>query len=405
MNLREVIRIALRALARNKLRTLLTMLGIIIGVGAVICTVAIGQGAGQQVQQQIQSLGENMIQVFAGSVNTGGIRMGSGATKTLTADDADAISQHIPNIVAVSPQVGSGVQVVNGNQNWSTRAAGVAPEFFDIRSWPVVSGSTFSQRDVDVASNVCEIGSTVATQLFGDQDPVGQQIRVQNLPFRILGVLQSKGQSSFGQDQDDTLVMPYTTMQKKVSGISWVQLIMASASSHDTMAAAQTAIATLLRQRHHLRPGEDDDFIIRSPDELAEASANTANIMTLLLASVASVSLLVGGIGIMNIMLVSVTERTREIGVRMAVGATESDVQRQFLSEALVLSSLGGLIGIALGVAGSMGISYFLKWPTVVSTISVLVAALFSAMVGIFFGYYPARKAAQLDPIEALRYE
>jgi putative ABC transport system permease protein len=405
MNLREVIRVALRALARNKLRTLLTMLGIIIGVGAVICTVAIGQGAGQQVQQQIQSLGENMIMVFAGSVNSGGIRMGSGATKTLTVDDFQAISAHVPNVSAVSPQVGASVQVVNGNQNWSTRASGVSPEFFDIRSWPVVSGSTFSQRDVDVASDVCEIGSTVATQLFGEQDPVGQTIRVQNLPFRILGVLETKGQSSFGQDQDDTLIMPYTTMQKKIAGISWVQMIMVSATTHEAMAGVQTAVATLLRQRHHLRPGEDDDFIVRSPDELAQASANTANIMTLLLASVASVSLLVGGIGIMNIMLVSVTERTREIGVRMAVGATESDVQRQFLSEAMVLSSMGGLIGIALGIVGSIAISHFLSWPTLVSTVSVLVAALFSAIVGIFFGYYPARKAAQLDPIEALRYE
>jgi putative ABC transport system permease protein len=405
MNFQEVIRIALRALARNKMRTVLTMLGIIIGVGAVICTVAIGQGAGQQVQQQIAALGDNMVMIFAGSVNSGGVRMGSEATKTLTVDDALAIAQHVPNITGTSPQLGSGVQVVNGNQNWSTRASGVSPDFFQIRNWPVVSGSAFTQRDVDTAANVCDIGSTVATQLFGEQDPVGQTIRVQNFPFRIVGLLQTKGQSSFGQDQDDTLVMPYTTMQKKISGISWVQMIMASADSQPDIAPAQTAIGALLRQRHHLRATEPDDFIVRSPDELAQASAATANIMTLLLASIASVSLLVGGIGIMNIMLVSVTERTREIGVRMAVGATEQDVQRQFLSEAVVLSCMGGFAGIVLGVVGSLAIAHFLQWTTVVSVLSVVVAAVFSAAVGITFGYYPARKASQLDPIEALRYE
>jgi putative ABC transport system permease protein len=405
MNAREVIRVALRALARNKLRTILTMLGIIIGVGAVICTVAIGQGAGQQVQQQIQSLGNNMIMIFSGSVNTGGVRMGNGANKTLTADDAEAILQHVPNVVAVSPMVGASVQVVNGNQNWFTRANGASQDVTSIRNWPVVSGSMFSQRDVDMAANVCVIGHTVAQQLFGDQDPVGQMIRVQNLPFRILGVLQTKGQSSNGQDQDDMMLVPYTTVQKKISGISWVQMIMVSTSSQDAMAPAQAAISALLRQRHHLRPSEDDDFIIRSPDEIAQAASATSYVLTLLLASIASVSLLVGGIGIMNIMLVSVTERTREIGVRMAVGATEHDVHMQFLSEALVLSSLGGLIGIAFGVALSAVVSNIFHWSTFVSPVSVIVAVVFSAVVGVFFGYYPARKAAQLDPIEALRYE
>jgi len=381
------------------------MLGIIIGVGAVICTVAIGQGASQQVQTQIQALGTNIVMVFNGSVNTGGVRMGTGANKTLTADDAQAILQHVPNVAAVSPIVQSSVQVVNGNQNWLTRATGTSQDFSSIRNWPVVSGSFFSQRDVDMAGDVCVIGKTVATQLFADQNPVGQMIRIQNLPFRIVGVLQEKGQNSNGQDQDDTLMIPFTTVQKKISGISWVQVIMVSTNSPEAMAAVQSGISALLRQRHHLRPGEDDDFSVRSPNEMAQTAAATATTLTLLLGAVGAVSLVVGGIGIMNIMLVSVTERTREIGVRMAVGATERDVQAQFLIEALVLSSLGGLIGIAAGVATSAIISRLAGWVTFVSPVSVVVAVIFSALVGITFGYYPARKAARLDPIEALRYE
>ena len=405
MSFQEIIRVALRALARNKLRTILTMLGIIIGVGAVIGTVAIGQGASAQVQQQIQALGNNIVMIFAGSVNTGGVRMGNGANKTLTADDALAILQHVPNVQMVSPNLGASVQAVNGDQNWLTRANGTSQDITSIRNWPVVSGSMFSERDVDMASNVCVLGNTVAQQLFGDQDPVGQMIRVQNLPFRVLGVLQTKGQNSNGQDQDDMMIVPYTTVQKKISGISWVQMIMVSVTSQDAMAPAQSAISALLRQRHHLRPGEDDDFIIRSPNEMAQAAEATSLAMTVLLGIIASISLLVGGIGIMNIMLVSVTERTREIGIRMAVGATEQDVQRQFLSEAVVLSSLGGIAGILLGVVASALITRFVHWSTFVSPLSVVVAAFFSAAVGIFFGYYPARKAARLDPIEALRYE
>lgn len=406
MNPREVIRVALRALARNKMRTILTMLGIIIGVGAVICTVAIGEGASQQVQQQIQSLGTNMIMLFAGSVNTSGVRMGSEATKTLTPDDAYAILAHVPNVVAVSPIAFASVQVVYGNQNWATRAYGASPEYTQIRNWPVVEGSSFSQRDVDVASDVCVIGNTIVTNLFGEgADPVGKTVRIQNLPFRVLGVLETKGQSPTGEDQDDVIIMPYTTVQKKISGISWVQLIMISASSQQAIPQVENGITALLRQRHHLRPDEGDDFIIRSPNEFAQAAAASSLVMTILLGAIASISLLVGGIGIMNIMLVSVTERTREIGVRMAVGATEEDVQRQFLSEAVVLSSLGGLVGIMLGVIGSAIISRILGWSTFVSPSSVVIAAMFSAGVGIFFGYYPARKAARMDPIEALRYE
>jgi putative ABC transport system permease protein len=405
MNLREVIRIALRALARNKMRTILTMLGIIIGVGAVICTVAIGQGASEQVQTQIQNLGDNILYIAAGSVNVNGVRMGTQATKTLTVQDAEAMQQHIPTIALVSPGVGSSVQIVFGNQNWYTRASGAGANYFQVRRWPMDRGSAFSQRDVDVAANVCVFGQTVVSQLFGDQDPVGQTVRIQNIPFRVLGVLTAKGNTPFGQDQDDTLIMPYTTMQKKIAGIDWLQFIMASATSQTDIPLAQKQIKALLRQRHHLRPTEDDDFIIRSPMELAQAGAQTSQILTVLLASIASVSLLVGGIGIMNIMLVSVTERTREIGVRMAVGATEEDVQSQFLSEAMVLSSLGGLIGISLGMIASVLVSKWLGWNTLISPLSVFVAAIFSAGVGIFFGYYPARKAARLDPIEALRYE
>ena len=405
MNPREIIHVALRALARNKMRTALTMLGIIIGVGAVICTVAIGQGASNQVQEQLRNLGDNIIFIAAGSVNQGGVRMGSQATKSLTLGDAHAIQLQIPYISRLSPGVGAAVQVVYGNQNWFTRVRGVSAEYLQIRRWGLARGSTFSQQDVDVAANVCLIGQTVAQNLFGDQDPVGKIIRVQNLPFRILGELASKGQSPFGQDEDDCLIMSYTTVQKKISGIDWLQFIMASATSSDLINPAMNQIGLLLRQRHHLRPDEDDDFIIRSPNDLAQAQEQSGRVMTLLLASIASVSLLVGGIGIMNIMLVSVTERTREIGVRMAVGATEQDVQRQFLSEALVLSMFGGAIGVIVGIFGSTVISGLLGWPTLLSPLAIAVAVVFSAAVGIFFGYYPARKAAHLDPIEALRYE
>lgn len=405
MDLAAVVRVALRALARNKMRTVLTMLGIIIGVGAVICTVAIGEGASNQVQEQLRSLGENIVFVAAGSVNQHGVHMGSSATKTLTVADAKAIQQQIPLVSRVSPGVGAQVQVVYANQNWSTRVRGVAPPYLEIRRWGIERGSGFTQREVDAAANVCLIGLTVVQNLFGDEDPLGKIIRVQSLPFRVIGVLASKGQSPFGQDEDDTLIMPYTTVQKKIAGIDWLQFVMCSATSQEAIYPAQQQLAGLLRERHHLRPDQDDDFIIRSPTDLAEAQAQSGRIMTILLASIASVSLLVGGIGIMNIMLVSVTERTREIGVRMAVGATEQDVQMQFLSEALVLSLLGGSVGVLIGVLGSVAVSNMLRWPTRIPPEAVAVAVLFSAAVGIFFGYYPARKAAHLDPIEALRYE
>ncbi len=405
MDLAATFRVALRALARNKMRTALTMLGIIIGVGAVISTVAIGEGASNQVQEQIRNLGDNMIFIQAGSVTQNGVRMGSQATKTLTVQDAQAIQQQIPLISEVSPGVTAPVQVVYQNQNWFTTARGVTPEYLDIRHWPLALGSSFSAGDVDDAANVALIGQTVAQNLFGNEDPVGKTVRVRNLPFRIIGELAPKGQSPFGQDEDDTLLMPLTTVQKKIAGIDWVTSIVCSATSENLIGPAIAQIGPLLRERHHLRPEEDDDFMLRSPDDLAQAQAQSGRIMTLLLASIASVSLLVGGIGIMNIMMVSVTERTREIGVRIAIGATESDVQLQFLAEAMVLSLLGGAAGVIVGVFGSSLVSNMLHWPTSIPPEAILLAVVFSAGVGIFFGYYPARKASSLDPIEALRYE
>jgi putative ABC transport system permease protein len=387
------------------MRTLLTMLGIIIGVGAVICSVGIGEGASSQIQSQIQALGDNLLLVFAGSINQGGVHLGSQATKTLTAADANAIRDQISFVSRISPSVGAGVQVVNGNQNWNTRATGGSADYLLIRHWPLLRGSGFSAQDVDNGENVCIIGTTVAQNLFGDADPTNQTIRVSNLPFRVIGELISKGQSPFGGDQDDTMIIPYTTVQKKILGISWVQSLYISATSQDEMDAAAKQIGDLLRQRHHLRPDAPDDFMILNPTELAQAREQTLAVMELLLAAIASISLLIGGIGIMNIMLVSVTERTREIGIRMAVGATESDVQRQFLSEAVIISMFGGGIGVSFGYLGSFAISAMLQWPTAIPISAVGISVMFSALVGIFFGYYPARKAASLDPIEALRYE
>lgn len=405
MDLREVIRIALRALARNTMRTLLTMLGIIIGVAAVICVIGVGTSASDQVQTQIQSLGDNMLFIQAGSVNTGGFQAGVGATKTLLATDADALVTQIPSITMVSPEADTNAQIVHADQNWATRIQGVGPDYFQIRNWPVVAGGPFTRRDVDSASDVCVIGSSVANRLFGDDDPIGQTIRVKNLPVTIIGELKTKGQSTFGQDQDDVVMMPYTTVMKKLSGVNWLQTITASVDAKIDEATATDQITSLLRQRHHLRTDADNDFSIRSPDEIAQTVGQISLILTLMLGGVASISLLVGGIGIMNIMLVSVTERTREIGLRMAVGATERNVQQQFLSEAVVLSSIGGLIGVVFGIAASVLVSNFMKWPIEVSPVSIVVAVVFSAAVGIFFGYYPALKASRLDPIEALRYE
>ena len=405
MNFTNTFRLALRALARNKMRSALTMLGIIIGVGAVIAVVSIGQGAQYMVQQGIQAMGTNVVFVAAGSGRPGGIRVGYGGVKTLTIDDMKAILREIPLIKEAAPSVSSRRQVIYGNQNWSTSVTGTTPNFFEIRNWSIQAGSVFSDEEVDLAANVCVIGTTVARNLFLDENPVGKTMRIGNLPFRVDGVLESKGQNVIGQDQDDAIYAPYTTVQRKISGITWVQFINASAISPVASVAAVNPITSLLRERHRIRPGDDDDFFVRTQSEVAALMNQTQSVMTLLLGGIASVSLLVGGIGIMNIMLVSVTERTREIGVRMAVGATERDVQRQFLVEAVTLSMMGGAIGIFFGLVGSALISNFLSWPTLVSIKAIVTAAIFSAAVGIFFGYYPARKAAQLDPIEALRYE
>jgi len=405
ISLAEVIRVALWALARNKLRSALTMLGVIIGVGAVICSVAVGEGASNQIQEQIRNIGDNMVWIEAGGRQVNGVRSGTRGTKSLTMGDLRAIQQQVPLVFNVSPNVDTGAQVVYGNQNWFTFLRGVFPEYLAVRRWRIARGSAFFQSDVDHNANVCLLGQTVVEQLFGQEDPLGKIIRVKTIPFEVVGVLAPKGQSPFGTDQDDTLIMPLTTAQKKVMGIDWLDDIMGSAVSMGAIDSAEKQITSLLRERHHLRPDEEDDFNLRHPADIAGASAESQRIMTLLLASIASISLLVGGIGIMNIMLVSVTERTREIGIRLAVGATEQDVQMQFLSEATVLSLVGGSFGILTGIVGSRAVSNSLQWPTQIAPQAILVAVVFSAAVGVFFGYYPARKAAHLDPIEALRFE
>ena len=405
LNFGELLRVAVRALARNKMRSVLTMLGIIIGVGAVICSVAVGEGASNQVQEQIRSIGDNMIWIEAGGRNVNGLRTGARGTKSLTLGDAKAIVQQVPLVFNVSPHVDTGVQVIYGNQNWFTQVRGVSPEYLAVRRWKVANGSLFFQGDMDYAANVCLLGQTIVDALFGTEDPLGKTIRVKSLPCKVIGVLATKGQSAFGQDQDDVLIMPFTTVQRKIKGIDWLDDIMCSAASGEAIAPAERQITSLLRERHHLRSDEEDDFNLRHPADIAQASAQSQRVLTLLLASIASISLVVGGIGIMNIMLVSVTERTREIGLRMAVGATEENVQAQFLSEAVMLSLLGGSLGVLAGVAGSSAISDALAWPTQIPPQAILIAAVFSMAVGVVFGYYPARKAAHLDPIEALRYE
>jgi putative ABC transport system permease protein len=398
-------RIAFKALARNKMRTGLTMLGMIIGVAAVISLVAMGNGAQTAIENQIKGAGTNMITITAGNFTSGGVRQGTGAATSLTVDDADAIRQQITGVDYLAAGVNSRAQVVAGNQNWSTRIQGTDVDLPAIRAWGITAGTFFTEQDVRSAAKVAVLGSTVNTQLFGDgADPVGQLIRIGSQPFKVIGLMASKGQG-MGEDMDDQILTPYTTVQKKLLGITHVNNITVSAASADETSAVADRIAVLLRVRHGIGADRPDDFMIRTLEEIANVRSEATSTMTTLLAGIAGVSLLVGGIGIMNIMLVSVTERTREIGLRMAIGARGRDVRRQFLVEALTLSLLGGSVGIALGFGLAEGMSRWMSWPAAVPLNAVVLAFGFSAATGIFFGFYPAQKAAQLDPIDALRFE
>ena len=407
MTIVMIIKIAFRALVRNKMRAALTMLGIIIGVSAVIAMVSIGQGAQASVQAQISSIGTNLLFVSAGAQNVGGVRSGTGetGTNTLTVEDLEAISREVPSVSMVTPAVNTRTQLIFGNQNWNTQIQGVNEQYPEIRKWNVQDGAFFTDTEVRTAARVLVIGQTIADNLFPGTDPIGQTLRVRDLPFRIVGVMARKGQDPQGRDQDDTAFAPYTSVQKKILGSERVQIAYVSAISQDATFTAQEQITQVLRQRHNLGGNEPNDFTVRNMTDIAEAANETNNIMTMLLASIASVSLLVGVIGIMNIMLVSVTERTREIGIRMAIGARSSAVRTQFLIESVVLSLTGGIAGILLGLFVSFLIPQLLGWPTMVSTPAIVGSVVFSAAVGIFFGYYPARKAAALDPIDALRHE
>jgi putative ABC transport system permease protein len=401
----QILRVAYRALLRNKMRSTLTMLGIIIGVGAVIAMLGIGQGAKKMVNDQIASLGDNLLNVFPGSFHGGGVRTGAGTMTSLTEEDVKAIKDNCPAVSRISPVVRSGAQVVAGNLNWGTSVEGYTPDFVSIRSWPLASGTFFTDQDVRGATKVCVLGKTVVDNLFPDEDPVGEIIRINKLPFRVLGVLSPKGQTGFGHDQDDIIIVPYTTVQKKIRGITYINSVIASAVDRTKINSAEEQITSLLRQRHRIQPGQDNDFTVRSQLDIASAAGSTSKIMTILLGAIASISLIVGGIGIMNIMLVSVTERTREIGIRMAVGAKSRDILTQFLVESMALSFMGGVIGIVLGILSSQLISILLRWPIYTSALAIVLSFLFAGFVGVFFGFYPARKASLLDPIEALRYE
>ena len=396
---------AFRALQRNKMRSFLTMLGIIIGVGAVIAMLAIGQGAEYSVKDQIASLGTNVLIILPGSQQQGAIRVGAGSMTTLTEEDAQAMQRDCPAVAFVSPGTRAMNQVIAGNLNWATVIDGEGAEYLEIRTWTVQYGDFFTDQDVKSAAKVCVLGKTVADNLFPDGDPVGQTVRIRNVPVRVLGVLSKKGQNAMGQDQDDIIIAPYTTVLRRLSRIPFLRQIVVSATSPAAIDPAQKQITDLLRMRHKISAYDPDDFTLRNQTDIAQAATATTQILTILLASIASVSLLVGGIGIMNIMLVSVTERTREIGIRMSVGARGRDILTQFLIEALVLSLLGGIVGMLLGIIGSSVISSMAKWPTIVTPFSIVLSFGFSIVVGIFFGFYPARKAALLNPIDALRYE
>src|SRR6266540_535027 len=407
MSMLTTMKVALFALSKNKMRSGLTALGIIIGVGAVIAMVGIGNGARAQVEAQVASMGQNVIQVSAGSSSSRGVRQGAESAVTLAVEDAEAIAEEVPDAVAVSPEVKIKTRIIAGNRNWSASVYGESPEYFELRQWPLTDGAVFTDQDVRAAAKVAVIGSAAADGLFADKDPLGEIIRIQNVPFTVTGVLKPKGTSVSGSDNDDNVFVPYTTAMKRLIGQQQIGLrrINVQAANADVLSDVQKQIIALLHQRHRKGTSEEEDFKVQSQLEIGEVATETTRTMTLLLAAIASVSLVVGGIGLMNIMLVSVSERTREIGVRMAVGARARDILRQFLVEALTLSSLGGVIGIGVGTGTSRLLSAAHNWPTLISLDSVLVAFLFSAAVGVFFGFYPARKASLLDPIDALRYE
>jgi putative ABC transport system permease protein len=410
MNLVATLRVALLALRINKMRSALTMLGIIIGVAAVIVMIAVGNGAQARVEEQIKSLGSNIIMVLSGSVTSGGARGGSGSQPTIYEEDATAMMREIDDIQAAAPTLRGSGQVIAGNANWSTVFYGITPEYLEVREWPIVEGRSFEPAEMNGSGKVVLIGQTVAENLFGTASPLDQVIRVKKVPLTVIGVLQRKGQSMMGQDQDDTLLMPINTARTRVIGVAQaksrsVSSIMVKVKDGADMTQAEANMKELLRQRHRLQPGQDDDFYLRNLSEILQAQEASSKVMALLLAAVASVSLLVGGIGIMNIMLVSVTERTREIGLRMAVGARSRDILTQFLVEAVTLSVIGGFIGIMLGISTALLIAKLAGWPTALSITAVILAAGFAAIIGIFFGYYPARKASRLLPIDALRYE
>jgi putative ABC transport system permease protein len=403
--LKALFRSSGRALLRNKMRSLLTVLGVTIGIAAVICVVAIGKAGQARVEQQLRNLGDNFVWIEAGGRAVNGVRTGTRGTKSLVLADAIAIKNQVPLIKSVSPNVDAQVQVVYGNQNWYTTFRGVSPEYFEIRRWIVERGAIFSDDDVERAAGVCAIGRTVRDQLFGAEDPIGQVIRVKDLPCKVIATLQPKGISITGQDQDDVIILPYTTGQKKLMGITWLDDVLCSAVSQDSVKLAGQQVAALLRDRHRIRAGEDDDFNIRNPEDIIQAQLEASRTLSALLIAIASISLVVGGIGIMNVMLVSVSERTREIGVRMAVGATESAIRFQFLGESVMLSLAGGVLGVLLGLGACVVVGRALEWAMPLSPGGIALAALFSTAVGVVFGYYPARKASLLDPIEAVRYE
>ena len=405
MNLRELLALGLQALSRNRMRSALTVLGIVIGVAAVIATLAIGQGAREAVQAQIRALGANTLTVIGGTVSAGGVRMGGGSNNSLTPEDAEAIKRECPAVQAVAPMVRTSAQVVYGAANWATQVQGTTADFPTVRAWPVASGVFVTDSDVRGAAKVCVLGTSVARELFGDADPIGATIRIKDMPFRVVGVLSEKGGQSWGGSQDDVIIVPLTTHQRKLSTRTHVNSIGVSAVSEREVKSAEEQITELLRQRHRIRPGMDQDFFLFTQQEIASSAAETSKVMTLLLASIAAVSLMVGGIGIMNIMLVSVTERTREIGIRRAIGARRRDIMMQFLAESAFLSFAGGTLGVALGILAASVVTQLARWPTMIQPGAVILAFGFATAIGVFFGYYPALRAAGLDPVEALRYE